>query len=145
MDGFYKLLKMGKKILLNRGGTWRKALLLVCLLPAGYLYLRVIGCPIRFLTGVSCAGCGMTRAWMSVLRLDFAAAYRYHPLFPLPAAAVALYALRGRLRPAFLKGCLYAGALLFLAVYLWRMLYGDGSVVAFEPQQGLIFQIFFKT
>ena len=27
---------------------------------------RLFGCPIRLVTGVSCAGCGTTRAWLSV-------------------------------------------------------------------------------
>ena len=30
-------------------------------LAAVYLYMRVIGCPIRLLTGISCAGCGRCR------------------------------------------------------------------------------------
>lgn len=46
-----------------------------------------IGCPIRFLSGISCAGCGMSRAWLSLLRGDFAAAAFYHPLFWLPPLA----------------------------------------------------------
>ena len=43
-----------------------------------------ITCPILFLTGISCAGCGMSRAWFCVLRMDFTGAFRYHPLFPFP-------------------------------------------------------------
>lgn len=113
----------------------------LCLLAAVYLYMRVIGCPIRLLTGISCAGCGMTRAWWAALRLDFRAAFYYHPLFPLPAAAVLLYLCRKKIPRAAYRGCLYAGAFLFAAVYLYRMLEGDGSVVAFAPQQGLLFQI----
>ncbi|WP_373689128.1 DUF2752 domain-containing protein [Clostridium sp. YIM B02551] len=54
-------------------------------LPVTLLYaiLRVvgIGCPIKFLTGISCAGCGMTRAWIRVIHLDFKGAFYYHPLF----------------------------------------------------------------
>lgn len=39
------------------------------------------GCMIRSLTGIPCPGCGMSRAWLSALKLDFAAAFRCHPLF----------------------------------------------------------------
>ena len=48
-----------------------------------YVALEAFGvtCPIRFLTGISCAGCGMSRAWLSLLRLDLAGAVYYHPLF----------------------------------------------------------------
>ncbi|MBR3318571.1 MAG: DUF2752 domain-containing protein [Atopobiaceae bacterium] len=39
------------------------------------------GCPIKFWTGISCPGCGMTRAWISALTLRFDLALAYHPLF----------------------------------------------------------------
>lgn len=39
------------------------------------------GCPWRNLTGFPCPGCGMSRAWWSALRLDFAAAWEQHPMF----------------------------------------------------------------
>lgn len=38
-------------------------------------------CVPRLITGVICPGCGMSRAWLAVLQLDFAAAFRYHPMF----------------------------------------------------------------
>ena len=38
-----------------------------------------IGCPIRKLTGVPCPTCGMTRAGLSLLRLDFDAYFVYNP------------------------------------------------------------------
>ena len=33
-----------------------------------YVLIESLGvtCPIRFLTGISCAGCGMSRAWLSL-------------------------------------------------------------------------------
>lgn len=54
-----------------------------------YVVLENLGitCPIKFFTGISCAGCGMSRAWLSVLRLDMAGAFRYHPLFLLTGGA----------------------------------------------------------
>ena len=38
-------------------------------------------CVYRFLFGLPCPGCGMTRAVMAALRLDFAAAFGYHWMF----------------------------------------------------------------
>ena len=51
-----------------------------------YIVIESLGvtCPILFLTGISCAGCGMSRAWLSLLRLDLAGAFAFHPLFWLP-------------------------------------------------------------
>jgi hypothetical protein len=50
-----------------------------------------ITCPILFLTGISCAGCGMSRAWFCVLRMDFTGAFRYHPLFWILPIGIMLF------------------------------------------------------
>lgn len=44
-------------------------------------YLLNLPCIPRYITGLICPGCGMSRAWLAVLHLDFAAAFQYHPLF----------------------------------------------------------------
>ena len=68
------------------------ALLAVCAAWVLAVYRLGILCPIRYLTGVPCPFCGMTRAWLSALGGDWAAALRFHPLFllgpPLIWAAV---------------------------------------------------------
>ena len=38
-------------------------------------------CLFREITGIPCIGCGLSRAWLAALRLDFASAFRYHPMF----------------------------------------------------------------
>ena len=38
-------------------------------------------CPFRVLTRLPCPGCGMTRAWLSLLHGDLSAAFRFHPFF----------------------------------------------------------------
>ena len=38
-------------------------------------------CVIRWVTGIPCIGCGLSRAWLAALRLDFSSAFRYHPMF----------------------------------------------------------------
>ncbi len=102
-----------------------------------------VGCPIRFFTGISCPGCGMTRAYFSLLRLDFIAAFRYHPLFPLPPVLLLFYILKELRRfpeKAFRAAVwVFCGA--FLAVWLLRMLWGDGEVVSFEPENGFFARI----
>lgn len=103
------------------------------------LQLFGVICIIKHLTGISCPGCGMTRACMSALRLDFSAAFAYHPLWiALPFALGALTVCKIKHRPRLLRAILAGSVLLLLAVYLWRMLAQNSSVVVFEPQNGAI-------
>ena len=44
---------------------------------------RGIPCLLYQLTGLQCAGCGLTRAAASLLRADVAAAFGYNPLWPV--------------------------------------------------------------
>ena len=57
-------------------------LLIICALAAALavVWYSGIGCPILYVIGIPCPGCGMTRAVLACLRLDFAAAFRYHPM-----------------------------------------------------------------
>lgn len=41
-------------------------------------------CPIRYITGIDCPGCGMTRALLALLKGDLAASIAFHP-FLLPS------------------------------------------------------------
>ena len=104
------------------------------------LYMKWVGCPIRFMTGIPCAGCGMTRAWKAVLRLNFKEAHYYHPLYPLPLVVAAVFLLRKRIPPLFYKYIMYTAIALFIGVYLYRIRCGD-DVLTIEIQKGIIFQI----
>ena len=108
-----------------------------------YLLLEIVGitCPILFITGVSCAGCGMSRAWLSLLRLDVAAAFSYHPLFWLPVPAALIWAFHKRLPEKVYRALLIVFCVLFLAVYAVRMLAPEDTVVVFDPANGLIGRI----
>lgn len=103
-------------------------------------YITGIGCPIKFLTGVSCMGCGMTRAYLSLLRLDFAGAFRYHPLFPIPAIAAVLFLFRSRISQKIVNFLLFTTIALFSTIYLLRILDPSDTVVVFEPANGAVFR-----
>ena len=61
-----------------KGTLWGTAAFAVWLWIAWSLH---IPCLFQALFRVPCPGCGMTRAWLSVCRGDFAAAFSFHPLF----------------------------------------------------------------
>lgn len=98
----------------------------------------LIGCPLRFFTGLPCPGCGMSRAAFSLVQLHFAEAFRWHPLvYVLPLALPFLLAKKGPLaKPAARMGALVAFAALFIAVYLVRFIFVNGGVVSIT-QPGL--------
>ena len=60
-----------KKIFLSKTKT------LCAVILSYHLLTWFTGCPFRFFFGISCPGCGMTRALLAALRLDFAAAFSY--------------------------------------------------------------------
>ena len=37
-------------------------------------------CPIKLIFGIDCPGCGFTRSFFALFRLDFKASFRYHPM-----------------------------------------------------------------
>ena len=104
----------------------------------GMMGMMGITCPILFMTGISCAGCGMTRAWLSLFRLDFGAAFYYHPLFWLPALLIVLFLLEKRI----FKQWYWLWAALFLFVYGIRMFAGQGEIVMFRPEEGFLYRMF---
>ena len=83
------------------------------------------GCLFYRLFGIICPGCGMTRALFSCLRLDFAAAWRYHPMvFSLPYLALA-FLKDGKVFASKALNicilCLIAAG--FLIQYLYKLFY----------------------
>ena len=50
---------------------------------AAAVLLLFYHCPFRFFFGVSCPGCGMTRALFSAVFSDFETAFYYHPMLPM--------------------------------------------------------------
>ena len=123
----------------------KKLILPLAIIAVIYLVFHLvgIGCPIKFVTGISCPGCGMSRACLSLLRLDLTSAFGFHPLFWLVPAFPVLFILRelGKLPKKPYDICIAVICVLFLAVWLLRMLFEEGTVVVFEPQKSLFFRL----
>ncbi len=67
------------------------------LIYAVILYFSPINCIVLSLTGIPCLGCGMTRALISALKFDFAAAFSYHLMFWSVPLLYICFLLDGRL------------------------------------------------
>ena len=105
------------------------------------LHFLGMGCPIKAFTGVSCAGCGMTRAWMEALSGDFAAAFAYHPLFWTVPLGALVFLVRRRLPRRLFTALLWAAGIAFVAVYAVRLADPTDSVVVFAPETGVFHRI----
>ncbi len=69
-------------------------------------------CIFRYLTGIPCISCGMSRAWLAALRLDLVQALYYHPMFwSVPVLALFLI-FDGKLFPSRRLNTLVLGAIL---------------------------------
>ncbi|RKM55613.1 DUF2752 domain-containing protein [Butyrivibrio sp. X503] len=101
-----------------------------------------IGCPIRFITGVSCMGCGTTRAVHSALRLDMKSAFDYHPLFWVPLPALVLLLNKKRIPKKIFNFIICNIIALYVVVYVYRLLDPSDTIVSFEPHNGFIYKIF---
>lgn len=111
-----------------------------------YVILESFGvtCPIKYITGISCAGCGMSRAWIALLHFNIHEAFMYHPLFFLPPVVVIFMFLKSKINIKFYKIFMFTMAGAFVIVYLYRMFIGTGDIVVFEPQNNILFRIIRK-
>ena len=99
------------------------------------LYIVGVGCPIKYITGVSCPGCGLTRAYMSLAKLNIIDAFKYHPLFWTVPIIIVLYLNKvdDKIFILFI--------ILFIAVYVVRLINVDDEVVTINLREGLILKI----
>lgn len=107
----------------------------------GLLSLMGIGCPIKFITGISCAGCGMTRAWVLFLTGKIPAAFHYHPVFFLPPVFILLVLFKKRIPEKIYKGSITVMVVIFLAVYIVRMLNPNDTIVEFDIRDSFLIQL----
>ena len=117
--------------------------LIYMLMILGVLYF-FYHCPFLYVFGIPCMGCGMTRALLSVLHLDFKSAFYYHPLFPSIILVSSYYLLEVlglyKIADRYKKVWIYVISLLYIVVYIIRI-FDDNSVINFEFQQSLIYKI----
>ncbi len=105
--------------------------LLIVLLYIAVMSITGIGCPIRWFTGISCPGCGMSRAFFSLLHLDFAGAFRYHPLIYPIILFVPYYFLGSEKtdrQKKVKKTLLILLAILAICLWIFRIFHEDSVV-----------------
>lgn len=133
----YKMLK----------GFWKNnkdAILAICAVVLLYAFFHLvgIGCPVKFVTGISCAGCGMTRAYYYLLQGDIGTAFFYHPLFIIPPIFVFVFLCRNRINSTVYKAIIFTFIAIFAIVYVYRMLFGINDIVVFRPKESIVYRVY---
>lgn len=109
---------------------WKKVFISVIpsVVVALFLILTLIlggnACVFKNTLGVPCPGCGMTRAFISLAKLDVKAAFYYHPLFILPAVIAFIILFRNHKTVAMLYNSKMLWLVLsavFILVWIVRM------------------------
>lgn len=120
--------------------TKRKLILIgLCFVAIVLLSVFRIGCPLRFITGITCMGCGMTRAVTSLFQMKFADAFYYHPcVFLIPFFCCYSFCSK-----AVQKHIIVAGTIVFVLIYLCRLYHGN-AIVEWHLEEGLIYKILFN-
>ncbi len=83
-------------------------------------------CPLYLLTGIPCPGCGMSRAFLSLLQLDFAGAFRMHPFVYAVAVLFLFFCLDRYIIKKDLSQVLFVLMIItacgMIVFYVWRMI-----------------------
>ncbi len=83
-------------------------------------------CPVVLVTGFPCPGCGLTRAGLAILKLDFSRAWALHPfIFPIILLVFLFFFNRYILLKKKMPGLKYFAIFVLSSMilfYIWRML-----------------------
>lgn len=107
--------------------------------------LTGIGCPIKWFTGISCPGCGMTRSIYYLLKFDFAQSFRCHALTVIAIPSF-IYIAFGK-RPLFNSKkrenvFLLTLISLFLIYYLLRLFYIKNDIVTIDLNSSFMVKLY---
>lgn len=106
------------------------------------LILSFYRCPFYFLLGIPCPFCGMTRAFLCVLKGDLIEAFYFHPLWPLVIVAGIIFILV-KIKVLKLSGkavniLAFIAAFLFLLCFILRHVY-HSPIVQIDLSKGILF------
>ena len=83
------------------------------------MYIFKIPCPFKWLFKIDCPGCGITRAYISLLHLDFRQAFAYnHAFWVVPICGV-FYLLDGKVFKTKWVNTVVEGGMYVLLILNW--------------------------
>ena len=118
--------------------------LLIILVACIIFKILNIDCGVKWLTGVSCPTCGLTRSLISFLKLDFESAIYYHAL-SIPMSFYFLYIVV--VEPTFSKKSKWLWVIsiviisALLGYYIYRLFYLENDVVICDFSNSIIMKM----
>ena len=85
----------------------------------GVMTVFELPCPFKWAFGVDCLGCGITRAYISLFKLDINGAFEFNPMFWSVPILALMYLLDGNLFKSRLLNHLALGLILFGFFACW--------------------------
>ena len=110
-----------------------------------YLFFFAVGitCPIKFLTGISCPGCGMSRACLHALKLDFSSAFFFHPMWiTLPFVIFFLIFFKWKKKKMAFNITVCVFTALMVGTYFYRLFFFEQNIVVFSPDDSIFAKLF---
>ena len=109
------------------------------------IVLKKYYCPIKFIFGLSCPTCGITRAVLHALQLDFSNAFHYHIFWPVVIVGLIAYILY-KLKILKVNRNLMIIILCIICItnlgYYFYRLFNNSEIVYFAFNESLIYKVF---
>ena len=108
------------------------------------IYVGVYRCPLKYMFGLSCPFCGITRAITYALKFDFSKAFYYHAFWPIVLIGIIVHILYEfkviKMNKVF-NISLYVFVILNFVYYIYRLTSGS-NIVYFNFKGSLLYKIF---
>ena len=103
--------------------------------------LTIYHCPFKYILGISCPTCGLTRAMICFFKLDFSGAFHYHAFWPVVVVGSIIYTLYItkiiKINKKKILSIIYIICMLNLIYYFWR-LFNNSDIVKLSSKKEMV-------
>lgn len=109
------------------------------------IFFNIYKCPFKYIFGMSCPICGLTRAFYYALQLNFKLSFHYHLFWPVILIGIIIHVLyelqiiKSNKKQMFIV--LYIFAISNLIYFLYRFISGS-EIVYFNFSESLLYRVF---
>ena len=111
-----------------------------------FLWFSGYRCPLLFFFGIPCPFCGMTRAFLCVLRGDLLTAFYFHPLWPVVLGLILTFLLNKfrilHLSDRWINNGAFVIGILFLLCFISRHM-AHSPIVQIDLAKGFLSSLWY--